>query len=161
MVVISLFSYLDLATCFIFKQILMNVLLAMVDVKCIVLIQMGHLHALVIIMKYLMLQDYSVLVGKKWCVETFISLYSASDHDECATDSHDCEQVCQNTVPYWTCGCNAGYLLRSDGRTCQGNNLSLSAVANYHKFNYLKLLRCQRVFNKQWRVCTYLYKLYW
>ena len=42
----------------------MNVLLAMVDVKCIVLIQMGHLHALVMIMKYLMLQDYSVLVRK-------------------------------------------------------------------------------------------------
>ena len=118
----------------------MNVLLAMVDVKCIVLIQMGHLHALVIIMKYLMLQDYSVLVRKKPYVETFISLYSASDHDECATNSHDCTQVCRNTVPYWTCGCNAGYLLLSDGRTCQGNNLSLSAVANYHK---IKLLRCQ------------------
>ena len=42
----------------------MNVPLVMVDVKFIVLILKGHLHALVIIMKYLMTQDYSVLVCK-------------------------------------------------------------------------------------------------
>ena len=98
----------------------MNVLLTMVDVKCTVLIHLDHLHAHAIIMKYLMLQDYSVLVRKHVIFETFIAPFSVSDHDECANGAHNCEQVCRNTVPYWTCGCNLGYSLRSDGRTCQG-----------------------------------------
>ena len=52
-----------------------------------------------------------------------------SDHDECATGAHNCEQVCRNTVPYWSCGCYAGYSLRSDGNTCQGNEAKLN---EYH-----------------------------
>ena len=106
---------------------LMNVLLVMVDVKCTVQIHQDHLSALVIIMKYWMLQDYSVLVCEhkrfyKWPTSI---IHSASDHDECATGAHNCEQDCRNTVPYWSCGCYTGYVLRSDGRTCQGNNLDL------------------------------------
>ena len=42
----------------------MNVPLTMVDVKYTVLIHLGHLHALVIVMKYLILQDCSVFVRK-------------------------------------------------------------------------------------------------
>ena len=42
----------------------MNVLLTMVGVKFIAPIQTDHLSALVMIMKYLTLQDYSVLVSK-------------------------------------------------------------------------------------------------
>ena len=40
----------------------MSVQLLMVDVKSIVLTHLGHLPALVTTMKYLILQDYSVLV---------------------------------------------------------------------------------------------------
>jgi len=47
-------------------QILMNVLLVMVDVKFIVLTHLGRLSAPVIIMKYLMLLDCSVLVCKAY-----------------------------------------------------------------------------------------------
>ena len=92
----------------------------MVDVKCTVLIHLGHLHALARIMKYLILQDYSAFVRKHTIFETFITPFSISEHDECATGAHDCEQDCYNQILQWSCGCNAGYVLRSDGRTCQG-----------------------------------------
>ena len=98
----------------------MNVLLTMVDVKCTVLIHLGHLHALVIIMKYLIKQNCSVFVRKHYHFLKHSSLPSISEHDECATGAHDCEQVCYNQVLQWSCGCDAGYVLRSDGRTCQG-----------------------------------------
>ena len=51
----------------------MNVLLIMVDVKFIVPIHLGHLTAPVIIMKYLMLLDCSVLVCKAHKVIIVIS----------------------------------------------------------------------------------------
>ena len=31
-----------------------------------------------------------------------------------------CEQNCHNTVGSYTCSCNAGYTLNSDGHTCDG-----------------------------------------
>ena len=45
-----------------------------------------------------------------------------TDVDECAQNIHNCEQTCKNTVGSFLCGCNAGYELTSDGRTCQGMN---------------------------------------
>ena len=32
----------------------------------------------------------------------------------------DCEQICNNTVGSYTCSCNNGYSLNSDGRNCSG-----------------------------------------
>ena len=40
------------------------------------------------------------------------------DINECI-DS-DCEQMCNNTVGSYTCSCNNGYSLNSDGRNCSG-----------------------------------------
>ena len=115
----------------------MNVLLLMVDVKCIVLIHLGHFFALVMTMKYLMLQDYSVFVSKALVNSQLkiIYLINFSAHNECATGAHNCEQVCYNLVPYWSCGCYAGYSLRSDGRTCQGKyKIYINTVSNNNSF---------------------------
>ena len=49
-----------------------------------------------------------------------MSFNNFSEHDECATGAHNCEQVCNNQIMGWTCSCYAGYRLRSDGITCQG-----------------------------------------
>ena len=41
--------------------------------------------------------------------------------DECDINNGGCEQVCVNEVgSFHYCGCNAGYSLRVDGRTCEG-----------------------------------------
>ena len=46
-----------------------------------------------------------------------------TDVDECTQNIHNCEHTCENTVGSFLCGCNAGYELTSDGRTCQGMNM--------------------------------------
>ena len=54
------------------------------------------------------------------------------DIDECALGTDQCAQNCHNNVGYYTCSCNAGYTLNSDGYHCDGNNhfLKCSGVSN-------------------------------
>ena len=40
------------------------------------------------------------------------------DIDECATNTHDCDQLCTNTDGSFECSCNSGFTLSGDGRTC-------------------------------------------
>ena len=43
------------------------------------------------------------------------------DIDECASDdTNSCEQQCINSVGSYTCKCNDGFTLNSDGTTCSG-----------------------------------------
>ena len=42
------------------------------------------------------------------------------DIDECRDGTDDCTQTCTNTDGSFTCGCNTGYLLDTDGFTCNG-----------------------------------------
>ena len=44
-----------------------------------------------------------------------------SDINECSGGSHGCSQICTNTIGSYTCSCNSGYRLGSNGRTCIGN----------------------------------------
>ena len=43
-----------------------------------------------------------------------------SDIDECIEGTHDCSQICINTVGSFICRCNSGYELDIDGVTCNG-----------------------------------------
>ena len=43
-----------------------------------------------------------------------------TDIDECSENTGNCSQMCTNTDGYFTCGCNNGYLLDTDGTTCNG-----------------------------------------
>ena len=43
-----------------------------------------------------------------------------SDIDECSYGTDSCSQICTNTVGSFICGCNSGYVLDSDGVTCNG-----------------------------------------
>ena len=52
----------------------------------------------------------------------FLSFISYSDEFECGTDNGGCEQNCVNTVGSYTCSCNTGYTLNSDGHNCDGEN---------------------------------------
>ena len=42
------------------------------------------------------------------------------DIDECVANTDGCSQVCNNNMGSFTCGCNLGYRLDTDGRTCIG-----------------------------------------
>ena len=44
------------------------------------------------------------------------------DTDECASlDLNQCDQVCDNTEGSYSCSCDDGYTLNSDGHACDGN----------------------------------------
>ena len=47
----------------------------------------------------------------------------ALDIDECSEDSDGCAQNCVNTIGSYTCSCNTGYNLGSDGRSCIGERV--------------------------------------
>ena len=44
-----------------------------------------------------------------------------SDINECADLSHRCEHGCTNTDGSYTCVCENGFELHSNGRSCNGN----------------------------------------
>ena len=60
----------------------------------------------------------NVTTVNKWACCFIIVL----DINECLR-TNDCEQVCFNLDGSHTCGCRKGYMLRKDGRTCQGNKI--------------------------------------
>ncbi|XP_053380102.1 uncharacterized protein LOC123547975 [Mercenaria mercenaria] len=51
---------------------------------------------------------------------SFISLFT--DIDECSESSARCTQICNNTDGSYTCSCNLGYYLDTDGYTCMDTN---------------------------------------
>ena len=53
------------------------------------------------------------------CKNIFI-LVLLTDIDECSLGTDRCSQSCTNTIGSYTCSCNTGYTLNSDGYTCDG-----------------------------------------
>ena len=50
------------------------------------------------------------------------------DVDECSRDEDECDQNCLNTVGSYTCSCNTGYILNSDGLRCDGECIFTRAL---------------------------------
>ena len=42
------------------------------------------------------------------------------DEDECGSVPTPCDQICSNTEGSFDCGCEEGYVLNTDGTTCEG-----------------------------------------
>ena len=54
------------------------------------------------------------------------------DFNECANETdNNCTQVCQNKMGSYSCDCNIGYTLDSDGYTCNGKS---TIYISSHKF---------------------------
>ena len=47
-------------------------------------------------------------------------IYFNVDIDECTNNTDNCNQTCTNTEGSFTCGCSDGYVLNSDGISCNG-----------------------------------------
>ena len=58
-------------------------------------------------------------------LKVFIYNY-ISDINECLTNNGSCQHNCHNSDGSYTCSCNDGYLLNSDGHTCEGRQGSMS-----------------------------------
>lgn len=58
------------------------------------------------------------------CVVKLVSSYiytNSADINECSSNTtNSCEHACVNTLGLYTCSCNSGYVLNSDGQTCRG-----------------------------------------
>jgi len=60
-----------------------------------------------------------VAPDKCQCVNGYYGSYCQFDNNECQDPSkNDCSQVCINIQGGFKCGCNSGYTLDSDGKTC-------------------------------------------
>ena len=44
-----------------------------------------------------------------------------TDVNECSTGNGGCNQICSNSVGSFQCSCNQGFLLASNGFSCNGN----------------------------------------
>ena len=57
------------------------------------------------------------------CASNFVQVEmnssSASETNECLTNNGGCAQICNNTFGSFTCSCNTGYSLSTDGRSCE------------------------------------------
>ena len=51
---------------------------------------------------------------------TFFCLYTYPDIDECLSNNGGCHHNCHDSDGSYTCSCNDGYQLNSDGHTCEG-----------------------------------------
>ena len=59
-----------------------------------------------------------------------------ADINECSTGVSGCQQTCTNTEGSFLCGCNSGFNLNSNGRTCSGEPEKPSPLMN-HLQNYV------------------------
>ena len=53
-----------------------------------------------------------------------VTLFYIADVNECAIGSFECSQNCHNTIGSYICGCDCGYIIDVDGRSCNGLYIS-------------------------------------
>ena len=74
---------------------------------------------------------------------------SYSDELECGTDNGGCEQNCVNTIGSYTCSCNTGYTLDSDGHNCDGENI--------YNINIKRIVSVVCLLCVWWCVCVHVF----
>ena len=52
-----------------------------------------------------------------WC---WVILYTGANVNECATNNGGCAHICTDTEGSFTCSCNSGFELASNGLSCNG-----------------------------------------
>ena len=67
--------------------------------------------------KLIFMKEKSIITLLNYC-------HCGADVIECTEGTHQCQQTCQNTIGSYTCGCNGGFTINNDGRSCNGKNFS-------------------------------------
>ena len=80
--------------------------------------------------------------------EFLLNVEFSSDINECASSgTNSCDQVCVNTIGSYTCQCNTGYELNSDGTSCRGQwNTTLMV-------QIIMIFYCFQRSTSVWRAC--------
>ena len=60
------------------------------------------------------------------------------DVDDCGDENGGCSQICINTEGSFTCDCNTGFVLDSDGATCNGEYLLHETYTCVHTNIYVQ-----------------------
>ena len=79
------------------------------------------------------LMDSDVMVSMDLCHMTFIN--TLVDLDECQVGLNGdttCDEVCVNTIGSYTCGCNPGRVLVSNGVSCRGMLIGIILEMTFH-----------------------------
>lgn len=58
--------------------------------------------------------------NSKLCISSCHNYFHNTDIDQCLLLTHDCEQICVNTIKGFNCSCTDGYMLANDSRSCEG-----------------------------------------
>ena len=75
--------------------------------------------------------DVYVCYLKKKKVYIYVYIYvvllqfSCLDFNECVFNNGGCEQQCINNIPSFECRCDEGFVLNSDGFSCNGIYMSV------------------------------------
>ena len=106
-------------------------------------ILLDHIPVVVVMATGLLLMDTPAMVY--CCILTVIELTSLLNHadiNECAEEIDRCAQNCQNTIGSYTCSCNSGYRLGSNGYSCNGiiQNSGGTLIHNYVLLSFHKTL---------------------
>ena len=51
------------------------------------------------------------------------SCLHVSDTNQCSTANGGCDHECTDLIPDYECSCNDGYVLDSDGNSCNGKKI--------------------------------------
>ena len=54
-----------------------------------------------------------------------------TDVDECFYETHNCDQLCNNTISGFNCSCEEGYMLMNDSVSCEGTSNFLVMVNSW------------------------------
>lgn len=66
-----------------------------------------------------------------------------TDVDECATSNGGCNHTCTNSEGSYECSCNAGFVLRADGRNCQDDDECRRSPCSHGCINVHGGFRCE------------------
>ena len=71
---------------------------------------------------------YCIALNLRFILLTVLSLSLIPDIDECSLNTHDCDsrserRTCTNTPGSFTCGCQSGYQLAPNKKTCNGEGI--------------------------------------
>ena len=71
---------------------------------------------------------YCIALNLRFIFLTVLSLSLFPDIDECSLNTHDCDsrserRTCTNTPGSFTCGCQSGYQLAPNKKTCNGEGV--------------------------------------
>ena len=86
-----------------------------------VMVRIGRLHSILFLCDNHCISHHQICTCMSLYFTVYIRvIYFNIDIDECANNTDNCIQTCTNTEGSFTCGCNDGYILDSDGTTCNG-----------------------------------------